>query len=245
MLNVRCASLLVTKITFLIAYFFSSTITGSFRAWVSDKMGDPTAKLAGFLTLNPLMHVDPIGVVFLLLTQFGWGRMVPINPQNIDDSCAFVGARSGWRIPKLLIAYFSETVAYFVLAIVSLVGLVVLFGPAVLAFAGATIMQGECPPHLVIAHAFPHHSSLIIALGFILLVTSHLSTILGVLNGIINACYLGIMLVADRFESTQMFLLANALPIALILFLARPLRFFIAGLVVHGGNILVRLLGLI
>lgn len=47
------------------------------------KMGDPTAKLQGRLTLNPMAHLDPIGTLVLVLTRmFGWAKPVPINPRN-------------------------------------------------------------------------------------------------------------------------------------------------------------------
>ncbi len=53
------------------------------HAWVSDKLGDPTAKYLGRITLNPKSHIDPIGLVFLVIAGFGWGRPVPFNPMNL------------------------------------------------------------------------------------------------------------------------------------------------------------------
>ncbi|MGI6328305.1 MAG: site-2 protease family protein [Dethiobacteria bacterium] len=47
--------------------------------------GDPTAKLQGRLTLNPLAHLDPIGLLMLVIVRFGWARPVPINPFNFKD----------------------------------------------------------------------------------------------------------------------------------------------------------------
>ena len=44
------------------------------------KLGDPTAKLDGRLSLNPMHHLDPIGALSLLLFRFGWAKPVPINP---------------------------------------------------------------------------------------------------------------------------------------------------------------------
>ncbi len=63
------------------------------HGWVADKMGDPTAKLAGRLTLNPIPHIDPIGTIilpamFIILGSpiiFGWAKPVPINPMNFRD----------------------------------------------------------------------------------------------------------------------------------------------------------------
>ena len=47
--------------------------------------GDPTAKLAGRLTLNPLAHLDPVGTLMLLLFRIGWAKPVPINHHNLNN----------------------------------------------------------------------------------------------------------------------------------------------------------------
>ena len=56
------------------------------HGYVADRCGDPTARLLGRLTLNPLRHLDPIGTVALLLLGFGWARAVPVNPGNLRRS---------------------------------------------------------------------------------------------------------------------------------------------------------------
>jgi len=53
------------------------------HAWTSDRLGDPTARLAGRVTLNPLAHLDPLGTLMLLLFRFGWGKPVPFDPFNL------------------------------------------------------------------------------------------------------------------------------------------------------------------
>ena len=50
------------------------------HGWISYKLGDPTAKQAGRLTLNPLKHLDPLGVLCMLFFHVGWAKPVPINP---------------------------------------------------------------------------------------------------------------------------------------------------------------------
>ena len=55
------------------------------HAYVADKCGDPTARFSGRLTLNPLAHFDPIGIVMFALIGFGWANPVPINPYNFKD----------------------------------------------------------------------------------------------------------------------------------------------------------------
>jgi Zn-dependent protease len=53
------------------------------HGYVADRCGDPTARLLGRLTINPLRHLDPIGTLALMLLGFGWARAVPINPGNL------------------------------------------------------------------------------------------------------------------------------------------------------------------
>ena len=48
-------------------------------------MGDPTAKQAGRLTLNPLAHLDPLGTLALLILHFGWAKPVPVNPYYLHN----------------------------------------------------------------------------------------------------------------------------------------------------------------
>jgi Zn-dependent protease len=72
----------------------SAIIHEYMHGWVADRMGDPTAKLSGRLTLNPAVHIDPFGSILLplilVLTPnvgfvFGWAKPVPFNPYNLKD----------------------------------------------------------------------------------------------------------------------------------------------------------------
>ncbi|MDP7449804.1 MAG: site-2 protease family protein, partial [Candidatus Latescibacteria bacterium] len=47
------------------------------HAYVADRLGDPTARALGRVTLNPLSHLDPVGTILLVVMHFGWGRPVP------------------------------------------------------------------------------------------------------------------------------------------------------------------------
>jgi Zn-dependent protease len=53
------------------------------HGWVADRLGDPTARLAGRLTLNPLPHIDPLGALAFVLAGFGWARPVPVSARNL------------------------------------------------------------------------------------------------------------------------------------------------------------------
>src|SRR5512140_3596592 len=69
-----------------IVLLFSLTVHESAHAWTADRLGDPTARLLGRVSLNPVVHADPIGtVVFPLLSMIsglpliGWAKPVPVN----------------------------------------------------------------------------------------------------------------------------------------------------------------------
>lgn len=55
------------------------------HAYVAYKMGDPTAKNLGRITLDPAKHLDPIGLLCLLFLGFGWAKPVPVNPNNFEN----------------------------------------------------------------------------------------------------------------------------------------------------------------
>lgn len=63
----------------------ASTVHEFFHAWSAYKLGDPTAKAEGRLTLNPLAHIDPIGAIMMVLFRFGWSKPVPINEWNFEN----------------------------------------------------------------------------------------------------------------------------------------------------------------
>jgi Zn-dependent protease len=80
---------------FLIQYIvllLSLTIHESAHAWMADKMGDPTAKMLGRISLNPIVHIDIIGTVILPILAavtgwalIGWAKPVPVNPMNLKN----------------------------------------------------------------------------------------------------------------------------------------------------------------
>jgi len=53
------------------------------HAYLADRLGDPTPRLQGRLTLNPLAHLDPMGTLMLLFVSFGWGKPVQFDPFNL------------------------------------------------------------------------------------------------------------------------------------------------------------------
>jgi Zn-dependent protease len=76
----------VTQILALvIPILFALTIHELSHGLMALHFGDPTAKNAGRLTLNPLAHLDPIGTLMLFIVHFGWAKPVPVNPAYFKD----------------------------------------------------------------------------------------------------------------------------------------------------------------
>lgn len=71
--------------SYLIALLVAITIHEFAHAYVADQLGDPTARLAGRLKLNPFVHLDTLGLFFLLFFGFGWGKPVPYDHFNLKN----------------------------------------------------------------------------------------------------------------------------------------------------------------
>jgi Zn-dependent protease len=67
------------------ALLIGITIHEFAHAWTADRLGDPTGKMEGRMSLNPIVHLDLIGTALILFTGFGWGKPVPFDPYNLKD----------------------------------------------------------------------------------------------------------------------------------------------------------------
>jgi Zn-dependent protease len=65
------------------ALLLAVTVHEFAHGWVADRLGDPTARELGRLTLNPLPHIDPIGALAFVLAGFGWAKPVPVDARNL------------------------------------------------------------------------------------------------------------------------------------------------------------------
>lgn len=78
------------------------------HGWVAYRMGDPTAQMAGRLTLNPLKHLDPIGTLMLFIFGFGWAKPVPVNFGYVSNTRkGLVLISSAGIIANLILAFLS------------------------------------------------------------------------------------------------------------------------------------------
>jgi Zn-dependent protease len=67
----------------IVALVTAITVHEFAHAWAADRLGDPTPRLQGRLTLNPLAHLDLLGSLFMLIAHFGWGKPVVFDPFNL------------------------------------------------------------------------------------------------------------------------------------------------------------------
>lgn len=72
---------LINKLLMLPGIVLGLSLHEFAHAWMSNKLGDPTPRRQGRLTINPLAHIDWVGFAALLLVGFGWGRPVQIDPR--------------------------------------------------------------------------------------------------------------------------------------------------------------------
>jgi Zn-dependent protease len=113
----------------IVAFIFAISVHESAHAWMANLRGDPTARMLGRITLNPIKHIDPVGTVLLpLIAAFtgfpmlGWAKPTPVNPRNfqnpvLDDILtAVVGPISNFAVVSL------ATIVLAVIALISQLG---------------------------------------------------------------------------------------------------------------------------
>lgn len=76
----------------VVAFLFAISVHESAHAWMANRCGDPTARMLGRVTLNPLKHIDPFGTVILPMLaaisgvpMIGWAKPTPVNPRNFKN----------------------------------------------------------------------------------------------------------------------------------------------------------------
>ena len=75
----------IAFVLWLVALIVAITVHEFSHALAAERLGDPTPRLMGRLTLNPLAHLDPIGTIMLLIARFGWGKPVQFDPFNLRN----------------------------------------------------------------------------------------------------------------------------------------------------------------
>ena len=218
MFNVRTIELLMGLITVAIAYVISATTAGYFQAWSAKKLGDDSPEMAGFLTWNPVVHIDPIGAFCLFFLGVGWGNFIPINPANVRGTM------------RLLWLFLSKLFAYVSIAFISLLALLRVFGIKVLNIAMMMVLS-ESISLSALAKVYPDTSSFILSIALILVMLVYIGVLFAVLNLIIGGFRFALLTFLQNLaHSPQGDLFTFLIPFFLMIFLARPLKV----LVVYG-----------
>lgn len=85
MISILLSAGLIPFLVIFGSLIISITVHEFAHGWAADKLGDPTPRLQGRLTLDPRAHLDPIGTLAILLTWFGWGKPVQFDSYNLRD----------------------------------------------------------------------------------------------------------------------------------------------------------------
>jgi Zn-dependent protease len=101
----------LTFVLLAIPLMYSVVLHELAHGWVAWRMGDPTAKWQGRLSLNPIRHLDPVGTIMLFLFGFGWARPVPVNFNYIRDTKkGLILVSSAGIITNLILAFLAVLV---------------------------------------------------------------------------------------------------------------------------------------
>lgn len=142
----------VYSIAFLLLAF---SIHEFCHAWVADRLGDPTPRMNGRVSLNPLRHIDPLGFLSLIILKIGWGKPVPVNTYNFSNRrmgellVSLAGPLSNFVLALLAVLLARVSGVFMTLAILSFsLGIFNLFPIAPL--DGFKVVGGLLPPRLAL-----------------------------------------------------------------------------------------------
>lgn len=83
------------------------------HAWSAKLYGDDTAEKQGRLTLNPLAHIDPMGLLMIVIVGFGWARPVPTDPRNFTSFWATLVVAAAGPLANLILAFLAVNLFMF------------------------------------------------------------------------------------------------------------------------------------
>lgn len=180
------------------------------HAWTADRLGDPTPRSQGRVTLNPLAHLDPIGTLLLFFAGFGWGKPVMFDPYNLSNPrrdtvlIALAGPLSNLIVALVVLLAFPWlpwSLAIWRTVVTLNVTLAVFNLLPIYPLDGSRILAGLLPPRL--AHEYEHtmqRYGFLILLLLILPLAGGLSPLDALLGPVQSEVMLGLVRIAAAFH---------------------------------------------
>ena len=161
----------------IIVFLFAISVHESAHAWMASRLGDPTARMLGRVSLNPIKHIDPVGTILLpaiaMITHFpviGWAKPTPVDPRNFKH-----------YVRDDILTSVAGPVSNFLTAAVAVVGLIVVahasqVGRLVVFALARGASTGE------LAQIMPSDAGAIVPIGALLYAAMVINVLLGVFN---------------------------------------------------------------
>jgi Zn-dependent protease len=200
-------------LTFLILappFLFALTMHELAHGYAAWKLGDPTAKNEGRLTMNPLKHLDPLGTILFFLARIGWAKPVPVNPRYFKHPAKgmLLVALAGPGANVVIAVASAVLVKLLVMSPVSSEFLISLLSPAVNMLAasvwinvmlavfnclpvppldGSKVLMGILPPEAARSYAQmePYGFVLLLALSYLGLISKVITPIIQFASGLL------------------------------------------------------------
>jgi Zn-dependent protease len=161
----------------IIVFLFAISVHESAHAWMANRLGDPTARMLGRVTLNPIKHIDPIGTILLpliaMLTHFpviGWAKPTPVDPRNFKH-----------YVRDDILTTVAGPVSNFLTASVAVIALMIIartsaLGHLLVPALASGVSMGE------VASAIPGGGGIIVPISLLLYAALEINVLLGVFN---------------------------------------------------------------
>ncbi len=195
-----------------LAYFLITMISGYMQALIAKKLGDDTAEELGFLSLNPAIYIDPIGFVLFLITGFGWGKIVPINPLHFHGR---------YKRFELFFAYASRPLVNGMLGLITLFILDAGFGGYVLT--------------LPVPALFAKHVAVAKALRSVLILMTNFSIFFSLYSAVLVVFRIAILSLLGPMNMAwhEAELVSVFLAIVMLVFFANQIEYLLSTIVIH------------
>lgn len=116
--NFSWRDVVINILAALIVIFLTMPIHEFAHAWAASKLGDPTPRYNGRLSINPFNHIDYMGALCILLFGFGWAKPVGVNPRNFDNPKVGMGiTAAAGPASNLILALITNFISFSVIRI--------------------------------------------------------------------------------------------------------------------------------